>query len=312
MLNKKEKDLFIVGSFQTYKFTREEKKYFKKLKKEYKDVIIVLKDSYITKDNPLTVKDRKLLFSKYLKIKNVIAVKKQKHKEHYYNLILNNIGSLNFNKTELLLDDKQDEIAINNHLKSISEKLYVYSNDNIKSFSNKKIKEPKRNVSNYLLGKISSILNLFPVCFSTVDIIVTKEIDDEEHILLGQKKNGVKHDEWVFIGGFVDKGDRSARNAAARELKEESSLEISPKILNIVDNIEIDDWRYKDTEHSIFTTIFTVEISDKWSDYIINNKEQAGDDIVNLKWIKPSEIEQYLSKTHLPVWETYQKYKKTN
>jgi nicotinamide mononucleotide adenylyltransferase/8-oxo-dGTP pyrophosphatase MutT (NUDIX family) len=161
-------------------------------------------------------------------------------------------------------------------------------------------------------GVIYGQNQLFPACYSVVDIIVEKYVDGELYILLGQKPIDTKKNLWVFPGGFIDKGDGSARNAAQRELKEETHLDVSSKILKIFDNVEIPDYRYEKTENSLFSTIFTVEISDSWQDYVIQNKAEAGDDLCDVKWVHHSEVENHLSHLHHVIWNIYKEQKLIN
>ena len=163
--------------------------------------------------------------------------------------------------------------------------------------------------SEYRIGVISAEYQRYPITFSTVDIIVEKEIDGVLHILLGQKPADAEKDVWVFPGGFIDKGDGTGRDAAKRELKEETSLDIAPKMFNIFDQLEVPDWRYKDTEHSIFTTIYNVKITDGWQDYVANNKEEAGDDLHAVKWVAVEDMEKNLSGVHAGIWKSYKENK---
>jgi 8-oxo-dGTP diphosphatase len=59
----------------------------------------------------------------------------------------------------------------------------------------------------------------------TVDIIVFAEKRDETKVLLIERKNKPYKGCWAFPGGFVNI-DETAEDAARRELKEETNLEI--------------------------------------------------------------------------------------
>ena len=57
----------------------------------------------------------------------------------------------------------------------------------------------------------------------TVDIIVTKNINNINHILLIERKNQPFKNMWALPGGFIDI-DEEIESAAYRELQEETSL----------------------------------------------------------------------------------------
>ena len=60
----------------------------------------------------------------------------------------------------------------------------------------------------------------------TADCIVFYKEDDKLEVLLIKRKNEPYKDCWAFPGGFVNM-DESAEEAAIRELKEETGLEVS-------------------------------------------------------------------------------------
>lgn len=58
----------------------------------------------------------------------------------------------------------------------------------------------------------------------SVDVIVSRMIEGEEHILLIQRKHDPYQGSWALPGGFLDM-DETLEQAAARELKEETCLD---------------------------------------------------------------------------------------
>lgn len=60
----------------------------------------------------------------------------------------------------------------------------------------------------------------------TVDIIIFTLIEDKLNVLLIQRKNNPYKDKWAFPGGFVDSKE-NIKNAAIRELKEETNINVS-------------------------------------------------------------------------------------
>lgn len=108
--------------------------------------------------------------------------------------------------------------------------------------------------------------------FPTVDIIV-KDLATNR-ILVGQKPG---EDKWRFPGGFVDPEDQNLEQAAARELKEETGLEINQSLFTYISSQLINDWRYQDKDQ-IMTTLFGVSC-------YVDQTAIAGDDLAQLRWV---------------------------
>ena len=64
----------------------------------------------------------------------------------------------------------------------------------------------------------------------TVLCLITRTCADRQQVLLGLKKAGFGTGRWVGLGGHVEDGEKPAE-AAAREVMEESGLEVSPDSL---------------------------------------------------------------------------------
>lgn len=124
-------------------------------------------------------------------------------------------------------------------------------------------------------GIIYQTYNQRPVTYPTVDIVA---YNDKNEILLGRKQNE-KH--FRFIGGFVDRNDKSYELAAKREFSEETSgCELSD--LEYVCSSKVDDWRYAKSESGIMTTLFASKLL--WGN------PKPSDDIAELKWFKIDDI----------------------
>lgn len=110
----------------------------------------------------------------------------------------------------------------------------------------------------------------YPTVFATVDVIIRKD----NKLLLGRK---AKQDKFRFLGGFADPAlDNSYEDAAKREAKEESDLDVHT--VRYLSSTRIDDPRYRGTEHCIITHLFLAE---EWS-----GEPVASDDIAELKWFE--------------------------
>src|SRR5438552_3795321 len=94
----------------------------------------------------------------------------------------------------------------------------------------------------------------YPTVFPTVDIIIERD----GKLLLGRKST---QEQFRFVGGFADPAlDNSYENAAIRETKEETTLDV--KSVRYLGSARIDDPRYRGTPDCIITHLFFAE---EWS-----------------------------------------------
>ena len=144
----------------------------------------------------------------------------------------------------------------------------------------------------------------FPVSFSSVDMAAWtfKDGDISPTILLGRKPGQT---EFQFPGGFRDPRETNAE-AAKRELNEETQLDIAVDRFECIDQLFIDDKRYRHTPHKITTTLFNIHLSpDEMAD------AKPGDDLEEVKTflladlIKDSSI---IRDIHRPLFEMLWKY----
>ena len=126
----------------------------------------------------------------------------------------------------------------------------------------------------------------------TVDIIVTKQINNNDNILLIERKNEPFKNQWALPGGFVDI-DEEIETAAYRELQEETSI--------------------SDIELKQFHTFGKVgrdprgrTISIIYSGYLLNENQkiEAGDDAKSLQWFPINKLPD-LAFDHIDVIKKY-------
>lgn len=147
----------------------------------------------------------------------------------------------------------------------------IYSGTEVR----KKVASEIRFSSDFRAGVIHSVFAQRPVTYPTVDVVA---YNDKGEILLAKKPNEALY---RFIGGFVDRDDQDWETAAKREFVEESGgSEIGD--LEYVASAKIDDWRYRNSESGITSTLFAGKFL--WG------KATASDDIELLKWVDPKTL----------------------
>ena len=104
----------------------------------------------------------------------------------------------------------------------------------------------------------------------TADCIVYSREGNKLSILLIKRKNPPYKDCWAFPGGFVNI-DESAEEAAVRELKEETGLEISN-----IEQLKAYSNPDRDPRERVITIAFIAES--------LNREVKGGDDAKEAKW----------------------------
>jgi ADP-ribose pyrophosphatase YjhB (NUDIX family) len=127
-----------------------------------------------------------------------------------------------------------------------------------------------------------------------VDVIIEK--DDE--VVLIRRKNEPFKGKLAIPGGYVDWGE-TVENAAVREAKEETSLDV--KLIEILGVYSILD---RDPRGHTISTVFIAKP--------INGKVKGNDDAADASWFKiDDEILKKLSFDHKKIITDYLKWKKS-
>ncbi|MFL5729851.1 MAG: NUDIX domain-containing protein [Cytophagaceae bacterium] len=146
--------------------------------------------------------------------------------------------------------------------------------------------------TDFRCGVIYSNYNTYPKIYATVDMAVFRK--EGSQILLAQKESEGK---WRFPGGFSDPADADFEAAALRELREEcGSIEVGN--VTYEKSFKVDDWRYRNEEDKIITTLF--------SSTLTFGDAQAGDDIFKVEWFDITQLnglikEDKVVQEHIPL-----------
>lgn len=106
----------------------------------------------------------------------------------------------------------------------------------------------------------------------TADIIIIKRINDQEFVLLIERKHPPFEGMWALPGGFLDMNE-TLQEAALRELQEETGITgIELKQFHTFSKVD------RDPRHRTITTVFIGYADTK------TTVPEAGDDAANAEW----------------------------
>jgi bifunctional NMN adenylyltransferase/nudix hydrolase len=158
----------------------------------------------------------------------------------------------------------------------------------------KALKDKALDSVDFRSGIIYAYANTYVKVYPTVDIAVFRS--NQKEILLGKKEADQK---WRLLGGFTDPTDDNYEAAALRELQEECG-DIQVTEMKYEASFRVDDWRYKNEQDKIITTLFSTEFS--------SGNPVGTDDIAEVRWFSLQEVAAMLKKdqtaeAHTPLLE---------
>jgi bifunctional NMN adenylyltransferase/nudix hydrolase len=127
-----------------------------------------------------------------------------------------------------------------------------------------------KNTQDFREGMCYAVQNQYPSFKATVDLGIVDY--DKRRLLLAQKPDRTL---WQLVGGFTDpKKDKSAEDAARREGKEETTLDL--ELMGYVGSALVDDYRYRSEQDKILTFLYVMKY--------IGGEPKAKDDIRFVRW----------------------------
>lgn len=261
----------IVGRFQVDSLHAGHIKLLDNIVKSHSKTIIFLGNSPIkcTVRNPLDFESRKLMISKAYPSAIVMYIPDMYTDKAWSNRLDSQIKDLTGVNSNVCLYGSRDSF-INYYLgnyttKEIEQTVFISGTDRRQSIS-QKVKGSK----DFRMGVIWAVMNQYPKCVPTVDIIPFRVTEGKSRILLGKRNSEPKY---RICGGYVSPRE-TYEDTATREIREEAGIEI--KNLTYVKSFVINDWRYRGEVDAITTTLFACEIE--------RGNPIPGDDIDKLKW----------------------------
>ncbi len=260
----------IVGRFQVHKLHEAHIDLIEDVSRRHPKVIIFLgvPPTLATRDNPLDFETRKMMIVTRFPKVIVLPVNDHSNDVNWSKNLDRSIGTVIPATQSVVLYGGRDSFKPHYH-----GRFPVLEFENEGYFSGTESRREasivNRDSEDFRAGVISGVYNQFPKVFTTVDIAIF----NKSQILLAQKEG---ESLLRFVGGFAEPDSECFEDDAAREVQEETGLEVSRPIY--VGSKKVEDWRYRKCPDKVKTILFLC-------DYIFGAAE-AKDDIVGVKWVE--------------------------
>ena len=269
----------IIGRFQTNRLHEGHMKLISHVLSNHKKTVILLGVSRVpnTKKNPLDFATRRAMVQRHFPSVVILPVKDNRSDEKWSQEVDAMITTSWGEKKAVIYGSRDSFIPYYSGKFPVIE--LEASGDHNATNLREEVAKETLDSEDFRAGVIYSVYSRFPTTYPTVDVCA---FNKNGEILMAKKPNENK---WRFVGGFVDRTDKSYEDAAKREFREETGNGASVGNFKYITSQKIDDWRYKNTESGIMTTLFLCEY--------FHGIVQASDDITEVKWIPIREFSNY-------------------
>lgn len=231
-------------------------------------VLLGLSPLMVTKENPLDFESRKRMLLDYQPDLIVLYVKDQFDDTVWSKKLDEMVTDVTSPGQTAVLYGSRDSFAPHYYGKfpvvELEQQVFISGTEVRKQIARSVRKSP-----DFRAGVIWAAYSKFPTVYTTVDVLI--QDSKEKKVLLGRKQN---EQLYRLIGGFADPRSKSFEEDAAREVQEETGLDIGN--LQYLGSFQVDDWRYRKEEDCIKTLLFKGEY--------MYGRPKAADDIVEVRW----------------------------
>lgn len=291
----------IIGRFQVPDLHEGHRGLIDEVRSRHKKVIIMLGSTpglLVTKNNPLDFQSRALMFKEVYPDLIILPLHDMPSDTDWSKSIDCKIKEV-YELGSVILYGSRDSFVP--HYKGAHRTITLESSKYMSGSDVRKLVSAEARASaEFRRGVVYASYSRHPVAYPTVDVAIWDS--GARKILLGRKHRD--EGKWRFVGGFVDpRKDKSQRDAAYREVREETGGNLTVEQFDYIGSTHIEDWRYRQEQDCILTTFFLGTV--------MYGHAEAGDDLDEVKWFDIKDIQEGkvdVVKEHMGLMELMLKY----